>query len=181
MANTRKAKAASRSTAYMRRLREHYRPFLITKDDRPYNPLLDEPRSEDGNIRGWSHGQFEGYNVAGCRCTPCTQANNDKQDAGYARRLERLKAASEAQMSALLAKHRSDLGEEDVLSAIDAVMRTAIVERRAGHQARVSFRPELVQLALQAAAGDAGIPPWEHTVLEIAAAEFCGTTPGARS
>jgi len=181
MATTRKvASKPSRNAAYQQRLKEHYRSFLITKDGRPYNPLLDEPQAEDRNSRGWSHGHFQGYNVAGCRCPLCGKANNDKQDVGYANRVAKLRAGSEAHMAALLATHRPDLGEADIRRAIDAVMQTAIVERLSGHKAMITFRPELVQLALQAAAGDAGIPPWDHTVLMILAGEFCGTTPGGR-
>lgn len=168
----------SKDAAYLQRLREHYRPFLTTVDGRPYNPLLDEPKSEDGNRLGWSHGQFQGYSVAGCRCTLCTQANTDKQDAGYHSRLTKLKATNEARLHALVTAHRSDLDEAATRTAIEAVMQTAIEERARGHKPRLTFRPELVGFALQAAAANIGAAPWDQTALVVFADEFCGTREG---
>jgi hypothetical protein len=126
-------------------LRTHYREFLVTRDGRRYNPLLDDVNHPD-NARHWAHGSPEGYHQAGCQCAPCDEAGRKENQRKTEARIAKRRDAHRAVASEVLAARFPGLSSEEVTEAAAKVVAVGEVTNRT--QVRINYGFTGVVLAL---------------------------------
>lgn len=165
----------SRNAEYQKRQREHYRQFLLDDEGhpvlvngRPYNPVLDEPKDEDRNRLGWTHGLLAGYLTAGCRCTLCTAANTQAQAAADERRVADRRSNDRQQVRDMLVQRHPDLAGDvhgRIAVAVCSTARTTLHNKGSRRLVRAAYQQTSVVFAVKAVLGEAGVEVWPETEL----------------
>jgi hypothetical protein len=169
---TNRPKKVSRQALVQRRLREHYRKHLIDVDGRKFNKLLGKS-PEEGNTRGWSHGDYDGYLQAGCRCSECTDANTRAKNVVRQRKIAERREAERETVLTLLRTVAPGLDDDTLIRTAEAVLDSAVVTVGRGDVPKFEYGAEHLRLALRAVAADDARPLWGP---EVAAAVIEGMT-----
>lgn len=144
------AKTSSKELSAARRrmaeLKRHYRGFLVTRDGKPYNPLLDDPDHSE-NRRRWAHGMTEGYNKAGCHCDPCENAGREENQRYTEKRIARRLDEHRAAAAEVLAAQFPGLPPRAIEAAAAKVVAIGKVVNKT--TAKVAYAPAEVALALE--------------------------------
>lgn len=130
-------------------MRAQYRGHLVTRDGRPYNPVLNDPQHPNGpphpdNTRNLSHDTPEGYNLGCCRCAPCRKQGKLLNDATDARRVQKKVASHRSIIRDILSGHAPF--DSALEAAVDLVLNAGEVVHR--HRAKIRYMPVALEAAL---------------------------------